>query len=295
MTECVALVKSNDPNANGATMSNPANGGSSFSCYKEMGQTGDNGSSSWVNCEITPGQVNVDEGGENCNAYSVGDGTGGTEANLGTVSSMTECVELVRSSDPNANGATMSNPANGGSSFSCYKELGQTGDNDSTSWVNCEITPAPSDEGGENCNAYSVGDGTGGTEANLGTVSSMTECVELVRSSDPNANGATMSNPANGGSSFSCYKELGQTGDNDSTSWVNCEITPGSSENDTTESSGGDDTTAESSSDCDPYCTDYHRSCDEYHYEGDELPELDCEDDYYKNRCPRRCGVCTPC
>ena len=56
MEECIALVKTYDASANGATMRNPEGTTPPFKCYKEVGQTSANDSNNWVNCEIAPEQ-----------------------------------------------------------------------------------------------------------------------------------------------------------------------------------------------------------------------------------------------
>ena len=57
-----------------------------------------NGSPSWKTCSVQPTCVE-------------GDGVGGTEEQLpGVVQTVAECMELVKSMRPNANGATVSNP-----------------------------------------------------------------------------------------------------------------------------------------------------------------------------------------
>ena len=65
-----------------------------------------------------------------------GDSTGGTETLVGTVTSEQECFNLVRSTKPNANGATM---VNGGGN--CWAEFDVSGSNSNTYYMTCKFIP----------------------------------------------------------------------------------------------------------------------------------------------------------
>ena len=191
--DCVDLVKSKRPNANGATHSATLPG----SCYAEFGMEESNGSEAWRTCKIDPACIQ-------------GDGVGGTEEWLADeVASWADCVDLVKSKRPNANGATISATLPG----SCYAEFGMEESNGSDSWFTCEVEPA-----------CIMGDGTGGTEEQLSdNVNSAADCIAMVQAMRPDANGATYSATLPG----SCYAEFGMEESNGSDSWFTCEIEPG--------------------------------------------------------------------
>ena len=63
----------------------------------------------------------------------MGDGEGGSEEGVGDAASTMECVNMVMTQKPEANGATYSN--NGGQG--CYAEFGMTGANGSDGWQTC--------------------------------------------------------------------------------------------------------------------------------------------------------------
>jgi len=205
--ECVSMVNSQQPTANGATFS--ANGGTDQggdgACYAEFGMTGGNDSPSWQTCLFIPGFCN----------YVIGDGVGGTEEFVADVPTPMECVNAVLELHPDANGATY--PNDGGTM--CYAEYGMTGPNDSAAWQTC-LFP-----GEMSLCTYETGDGTGGTEEGLGDANSEMECVSMVRQMRPDANGATYSAPGTG---TSCYAEFGMTESNGSASWQTCMFDTGS-------------------------------------------------------------------
>ena len=187
--DCIGLVKSKRPNANGATISATLPG----SCYAEFGMEESNGSDSWFTCEVDPACV-------------IGDGTGGTEEQLSdNVNSAADCIAMVQAMRPDANGATYSATLPG----SCYAEFGMDESNGSESWRTCKIEPA-----------CVQGDGIGGTEEYLIEVNSRSECIKAVKSMHPDANGATYSAALPG----SCYAEFNMVGSNDSQSWTTCKI-----------------------------------------------------------------------
>jgi hypothetical protein len=205
--ECVALVESAQPDANGATYSNTGGTG----CYAEFGMTGPNDSTGWQTC-MFPEVLNV------CD-FVPGDGVGGTETLVGDAASMQECAQLVRDTSTEANGATYS--ATGGTA--CYAEFGATSANGSASWITCFFSEVAEDPVAlvQGC-SWVTGDGVGGSESFAGDAASQAECVSLVVATSTDANGATYSNT--GGTQ--CYAEFGMTGNNDSASWQTCLFIP---------------------------------------------------------------------
>ncbi|XP_065055525.1 SCO-spondin-like isoform X2 [Rhopilema esculentum] len=205
-----------------------------------------------------------------------GDGTGGSEVNIGKVTNAAECVAKCSSRKKNgklANGATV----DAATQKRCYCEFGQTGRNSAASWRNtfirpldggygswsnfgsCSKTcgggtksrsrpcnnPAPLMGGKDcsrlgsatesaSCNTFACpssaikwerGDGTGGSEVNIGKVTNAAECVAKCSSRKKNgklANGATV----DAATQKRCYCEFGQTGRNSAASWQNTFIRP---------------------------------------------------------------------
>ena len=90
--------------------------------------------------------------GEDCSMteFESGDGIGGTEELLGSVGSYEECITLVRTERPEANGATIV-PGGVGS---CYAEFGMTGRSGGSSYVSAifDCKPAGS-SGAMDCSA----------------------------------------------------------------------------------------------------------------------------------------------
>ena len=68
--------------------------------------------------------------------YVIGDGTGGTEKELGTAANREACIKMVKSREPSANGATCSK---GLGPCKCYAEFGMTGSDGSASWQTCRF------------------------------------------------------------------------------------------------------------------------------------------------------------
>ena len=68
--------------------------------------------------------------------FVTGDGTGGSEKHLGTAANREQCIGMVKSREPTANGATFPNRRGSGS---CYAEFRMTGPNSSTSWQTCRF------------------------------------------------------------------------------------------------------------------------------------------------------------
>jgi hypothetical protein len=203
--DCVHIVLTTQPDANGATYSNSGGQG----CYAEFGMTGANGSDGWQTC-MFPGAGDEVGGGITACIFGVGDGVGGSEESVGTAANEAVCVSMVVAAFPEANGATFNGAAT--TEGSCYAEIGMTGRNDSTGWNTCIIVP-------DIC-TYIVGDGVGGTETGVGDAATRSECVNMVLSMAPKANGATYS--TTGGTA--CYAEFGMTGENDSASWQTCQL-----------------------------------------------------------------------
>ena len=210
--DCVALVMREEPAANGVTYSNT--GGTA--CYAEFGMTGGNDSTTWQTCMLSGGAAAPPpppDLGSGC-AWTTGDGAGGTEESLGATPNPQACVQLVQQTRPEANGATYQQ---GGTA--CYAEFGMSGAVESSTWQTCMFA-ASSDMG---C-AFAEGDGTGGTEEYLGDTDTPNECVALVHSTRPEANGVTYSN----GDGAACYAEFGA---NDSTgapsAWQTCIMVEG--------------------------------------------------------------------
>ena len=169
--------------------------------------TGSNGSESWQTCAFVGGSAVPVNG---C-VFGMGDGTGGTETQVGNAANEAACVTMVQASAPEANGATFNGDAESGGL--CYAEFGMTGRNGSPDWQSCTLVP-------DFC-VYTVGDGTGGSEEMIGETPTREECVNLVLSMRPFANGATYSTDPN---NLNCYAEFGMTGPNDSASWQTCQF-----------------------------------------------------------------------
>lgn len=211
--DCIAMVMRAEPTANGATYSN--SGGTE--CYAEFGMTGPNDSTAWQTCMfsgdvVAPPPPPLDLG-SGC-GWSAGDGVGGTEESVGEAPTPQACVELVQQTRPEANGATY---RQGGTS--CYAEFGMNGSVDSETWQTCMFV-ATTDVG---C-TFAEGDGTGGTEEYLGDTDTPSECVALVHSTRPEANGVTYSN----GDGAACYAEFGATDSTGAPSaWQTCILVEG--------------------------------------------------------------------
>jgi len=214
--ECVAMVREQCPEANGATLPTSGSGG----CYCEFGMTGVNTSPSWQSCnflappeESPPPTTSIPEcvGG----TFLTGDGAGGHETNIGAASSPQECVAMVLEQCPGANGATL--PAGGDGN--CYCEFSMSSLNGNTHWQSCQFEEAARTLIDE-CNggAYLIGDGTGGHETHIGSAATPEECVTMVHQQCPGANGATLPTSGSGG----CYCEYGMTDVNSNQHWSSC-------------------------------------------------------------------------
>ena len=69
--------------------------------------------------------------------FSSGDGTGGDEEKLGVVDTAADCVKLVLSEMPDANGVTFG-VLEGGREGECYAEIGMVeSDGKSGTWQSC--------------------------------------------------------------------------------------------------------------------------------------------------------------
>jgi len=213
--ECVAMVREQCPEANGATLPTSGSGG----CYCEFGMTGVNSATSWQSCNfLAPAEesTSIPEcvGGN----FLTGDGAGGHEQNIGPASSPQECVAMVQAQCPSANGATL--PAGGDGN--CYCEFRMSSLNGNTHWQSCQFeasvpTPIAECEGG----TYLLGDGTGGHETHIGSAATPEECVAMVHQQCPGANGATLPTSGSGG----CYCEYAMTDVNSAHHWSSCQFT----------------------------------------------------------------------
>jgi hypothetical protein len=184
---------------NGATFNGQADG--EGLCYAEFGMTGRNDSPGWQTCTFVP---------DLC-TYTNGDGVGGTEEVIGDASSRQECVNLVLSLRPEANGATYSQTHG---TTVCIAEFGMSGPNDSGAWQTCMF---PANVG---VCEFVMGDGVGEgeTEERVGDAASTLDCVAMVLSDRPEANGATYSNTGDG----ACYAEFGMSRSSGSDAWQTC-------------------------------------------------------------------------
>ena len=158
--------------------------------------------------------------------FETGDGIGGSETNVGDAPTREDCVAMVHSSQPTANGVTYSAPQTG---TACYAEFGMSGNSGAAAWQTCLLTgagapPPPAlptslglGQGEVNGCDWSVGLATGGSagptgqatpvvlggfiEAGsggapavaqlLGNVASGAECASMVSSMAPTANAAS--------------------------------------------------------------------------------------------------------
>ena len=185
---CMQMVHQQQPSANGVTYSN--SGG--LACYAEFGMTGNNGGAAWQTCMMVglgapgppPAAIGFGQDEVTGCSWRLGDGTGGTESNVGRTDSAAACVSMVRLMEPTANGATYSSVVlasampdafTGGTA--CYAEFGMTSTQDSAGWQTCLLVPGF-------CN-YVVGDGIGGTEQSVGDAATAAECVNMVLEFDP--------------------------------------------------------------------------------------------------------------
>ena len=101
----------------------------------------DDGSLSLLQLRAKPQYVDVhklatldpaaDAAADEC--FQVGDGTGGSERNIGQANSQAQCLEMVRAQCPDANGATMPSSGSGG----CYCEYSWVASNGAASWQTC--------------------------------------------------------------------------------------------------------------------------------------------------------------
>ena len=124
----------------------------------------------WQTCQFI-GELDV----TGC-VFGMGDGIGGTETQVGTAPSEAECVTLVVSEHPDANGATYQVDGE-----ACYAEFGMRGKNGNEGWQSCSFVAGFCD--------YVIGDGVGGSEQMIGQAASREECVNMVLAERPFANG----------------------------------------------------------------------------------------------------------
>lgn len=194
----------------------------------EFGQTGSTGAeSTWQNCLFETGAIGC--------TFASGDGSGGTEANVGSAASAADCAAMVAREEPTANGATFptteiildstrwSSTLTGDQGL-CYAEFGMTGSSASSGWQTCMLSnragpsPPPPPASDEGCD-WMDGDGSGGTEEGLGDAPTALACTQLVMTTRPEANGATYQQ-----SGQACFAEFGMTGHVASGAWRTCRL-----------------------------------------------------------------------
>merc|ERR1712004_303990 len=190
--DCVSLVLASEPTADGVTWGEGDT--RRGECYAEFGQTGCRDVDVWTNCKIAPACA-----GDITQAC---DGSGGTEDKIGMADSFGECVALVKKTKVTANGVTWGEGDK--RRGECYAEYGQTGCKNVDVWTNCVINPQCAGAVTQAC------DGSGGSENKIGMTDSFAECVALVKTTNPTANGVTWGEGES--RRGECYAEFGQTG-----------------------------------------------------------------------------------
>jgi len=224
--ECIALVVTYEPTANGATWIGGEDDRKG-ECYAEYGQTGCQNNDVMTNCMITP----ACPGGktQSCD----GDGS---ESKVGVTNTFGECVALVKNTTATANGVTWGEE--GEKRGECYAEEGQTSCKESSEWTNCQIVPECTGAVTKACDGTCDGkvvlpDGTvtvtnlSGefcSDTQVGNTDSFAECVALVKLTSPKANGATWGE--GGVKRGQCWAEFSQDKCATSSDWTNCIITP---------------------------------------------------------------------
>jgi hypothetical protein len=98
--------------------------------------------------------------------------------NLGSAANEAKCIAKVMQQQPSANGATFSGDHD--SSGTCYAEFSMTGRRNYGGWQTCQLAP-------ELC-TWVPGDGTGGSQTSVGNAATTSECLNLVLSTQPQAN-----------------------------------------------------------------------------------------------------------
>jgi len=211
--ECVQLVLVSEPTADGVTWGEGES--RKGECYAEFVQTGCRSSSPWTNCKIAPACAGAVTKG--CD----GSGPGSSEDKLDKTDSFGECVDLVKKTKVNAVGVTWG-ASGSGRDGECYAEYGQTECRSDKKWNNCVINPQCAGEVTASCD----GSGSGSSEKKIAEgVQTFAECVSLVKTENPDANGATWG--AEGSSRFGeCYAEFNQSSCRSNSKWTNCKITP---------------------------------------------------------------------
>jgi len=190
--ECIDKVSVHEPSANGMTW-DPG----SQNCNAEIEQTEATGSGPIVNCPIHPIAPT---------GCSEGEGSGGLKAPMPNTQSMHECIDVVKVSQPAANGASWS-PA----TLKCNAEFDQAGtEGTGHDWVNCPVEPI-----------CEPGDGQGSSETFALKTDTIFECTDYVKANFPSANGATW-----GVSNKNCFAEFEQNGTDGADKWLNCPLVP---------------------------------------------------------------------
>ena len=209
--DCIDLVKSQEPTANGASIeSGGFDQGASATCYAEFNMSDVDISDSTRETFIFAHQDIPNDW------WQMGDGTGGSDLLLGYTTTQQECIDLVKSQEPTANGALIT------TGFICNAEFGMTTiDSGDTNYVSLKFdditNPGPYDE--DNLIPTSLwqdGDGisiNGDDDTYVGYANSWQDCVNLVQTEQPTANGASVS------PGVKCWAEFGMTGVDSSTNY----------------------------------------------------------------------------
>jgi hypothetical protein len=182
-----------------------------------------------------------------CVAFSPGEGVGIGTANIGNALDMADCIRLVKTTRPYANGASMIDPSKYGPPYTCYATVQQTSVNSSPYTINCLLdpndivtTPEPSPAIG--CKDYAVGATDGEKRPMEKTAWDMAECIALVKENALGANAAEMTNPLEHQRPYACYAVFGQTSVAPiSESWINCYIVTGDAAAEVEDTAAGPD------------------------------------------------------
>ena len=190
LAECAALVIDQYPTANGVTYCPTGSSGtlscSVRDCWAHLDMVGISTTtpqyeSCFLDLECRPCPAGTQTTWQQ--SWLGGDGIGGTEELLSDQPSPEACAELVRTTRPEANGASFAGQK-------CYAEFGMTGvdsaTGDATYYVTAEFADPPTTS-----ETFQTGDGTGTSELLLGTAADAQACAALVKSERPSANGAT--------------------------------------------------------------------------------------------------------
>ena len=214
LAECAALVIDQYPTANGVTYCPTGSSGtlscSVRDCWAHLDMVGISTTtpqyeSCFLDLECRPCPAGTQATWQQ--SWLGGDGIGGTEELLSDQPSPEACAELVRTTRPEANGASFAGQK-------CYAEFGMTGvstTGDATYYVTAEFADPPTTS-----ETFQTGDGTGTSELLLGTAADAQACAALVKSERPSANGATYQQFSDPDASpvrthQACFAEYGMT------------------------------------------------------------------------------------